>query len=328
MAEWAREHGPDEYLYLAHVDAANVLGPEESGMVPANVILDQSELLRDREFVENLMEGPGTIYLLGRNAVRATSDRRLRPNQLILQEESGEHPWYEGPITPPGEDFFAVALPLVVAGVGFLGLSVQGYPLRWALWLLIGIVGYTLAGWHLFLAGLATAGVVRFGLRVRGPATAWLVLAGLVAYGYAYRPYVLDAFFGGEIFWFGAVLGLLCVTPDWHRVLRRDVRYGDLVVLGLSAGAFLIGIRVTEFAGSIGELVVYSIFLPLMPVFLQEEERNYTVSWLGGIAAWVWVFSVGTAVEFLFWFLLVGITWFLYRSIGRRGFLWGHGFRA
>jgi hypothetical protein len=194
---------------------------------------------------------------------------------------------------------------------------------------LVGIAGYALAGgWHLFLAGLVTAGIARFGLRVRGPSTAWLVLAGLTAYGYAYQPYLLDPFLADGTFWLGATVGLLCVTPDWQRVLRRELRYGDLVVLLLSVGAVGFAVRVTAYSGSMAGLVAYSILLPLIPVLLQGEDGSYTLPWLGGIAAWVWVFSAGTALGGLLWFLLVGLAWFLYRSIGRRGFLWGHGFRG
>lgn len=321
--------GPDQYLYLAGVDARRVLTEDLPDTFAGNVIIDEPDLLRDHDLTRSLMEGGGSIYLLGRNAVMAGPETHLGERRLVLTEGTKRSSWFDGSATPPGVSFFAVALTLLVAAVGFLGIFLQGYPLRWALWLVVGILAYLLLdGWHLVLTGLVAAGVARLGFRLRGPSTGWFLLAGLIVYGFGYRPYLFEPFGSTLTFWGGALVGFLCVTEDWRRRMEHRLRYADLVLVGLALGAVWLAGPVVESTVNLGSLMAYTAVLPLVPAIFAGGNGDFSLAWVAGLAAWSVVFLAGSATAALFYFLPVMVAWFLFRAIGRRGLLWGRGFRA
>lgn len=324
-----RRPDSDQYLYLADVDARRVLTEDLSDTFSGNVILDQPDLLKDHELTRSLMNDGGQIYLLGRNAVRAAPDLRLNDRRLVFTQGERGLPWYGGTVSPPEASLFGVGLTLLVAAVGFLGIFLQGYPLRWSLWLIVGILAYLLLdGWHLALTGLVAAGVARLGFRIRGSSTGWFLLAGLIVFGFGYRPYLLEPFGSTANFWIGVLVGFLCVTEDLRRRMEHRLRYADVVLLGLTLGAVYLADPPGGGNVNLGALTAYTALLPLVPAIFSGGNGDFSLARVGGIAAWSVVFLAGTATTALFYFLPVMLVWFLFQGIGRRGLLWGRGFRA
>lgn len=309
---------PEQYLSLVNVDARRFLEQVNPQQIKSSILLQSRSVFKSDEFSRKFLRGSGDIYLIGENAVEADAKSHVDSKRLFIY--SGDIPdlWYKGEMEPPQEYHFIFGLPLLVASVGFLGLFLQGYPFRWALWLITGIGAYLFfSSWHLFMVGLLVAGIVRLGLRTRSVSSGWFLLAGLVFYGFGYVPYQLVIFPRDIVVAVGGLLGLFLLTPALVDNLNKELTYADPVMAGLCSLPILIVSCVFGCQSTLFWLFISSILLPVVVMIFGMEDRYYSWVWVAGISAWLYIFSLNFAVSVLFYYVLTMVIWGIEMYIGR-----------
>jgi hypothetical protein len=307
----------DKYLYLTNLGTPTVLSERNLADFNYNVILKSDDILHDESRSKALLNGPGKIYVMEKNAMVAQAETNLNEDRLLLYHGTRSSPWYQGVLKSPDLAFFATSLSLLLAAVAFLGLFLQGYPFRWATWLLAGIVVYFLGIWHFVLLGLLAAGLIQLGLRVRAQSVGWFLLAGLIVYGFGYKPYEFVPFQSQLGFWSGAVGGLFLLSGGWRSRLQSRPTYADLVVV--LAGVAVVSLVLPGWGYTVGPelLSLSTVLLPFVPLLVRSDDSLFNFVWLIGLASWGYYLLGNTLLVAPFYFVFVMVFWWVFRSVGR-----------
>lgn len=289
-----------------------------------NLILPGTKLLNQNRDVASFVRAVNSFTVLGKNALRARPGLNVHETDLLLIPKDFPDlttpavDWFRGGITPPDRTLYLYTLPLLMAALGFLGLIMRGYPLRWGLWAFIGVIGFLFApNWHFFLAGLITSGLLQFGLRLRGASVPWFILSGTVAFGLGFQPYLVDPFFGIQYFWIGFLLGLLTTLSGWSERIKKNPTYGDVIALVL--GLMVLGVAVlTQYRmATLGETWLAITLLPAVVSLVTVVNRPRHWPWMTGMAAWFILFYRSGNPGIFIAFLLSMAGWILIEKTRR-----------
>ncbi|MFB6226800.1 MAG: hypothetical protein ABEH89_00560 [bacterium] len=289
-----------------------------------NLLLPATNVMNKYPGASKFLRNSNSFSILGKNAVTFGPDLNLQQHKLVLLPadlpslSSPPVDWFQGLLKPPERRIYLYALPIAMAALGFLGLIMRGYPLRWGLWAFIGGLGFLVApNWHLFLAGLITSGLLQFGLRLRGASVPWFVLAGTAAYAFTFQPYLMDPFHGIYHFWTGFLLGLLTTLSGWTDRIRKNPTYGDVIALGLGLLVLSVtGLNQYQLA-SLTPAWLSITLLPAVVSLITAVNRPRHWPWIAGMTAWFILFyrAGNTGIYLLFLLSMVG--WLIVESFRR-----------
>lgn len=318
------EPGVKQYVLLPSREAFLQFMEGRDPSKKLNLILPNTRVLHDNRQAARFVRQVNSFSILGKNAVMARPDKNIYYHDLLLLPKNfnwltrPEGDWFRGEFSAPGRTFYIYALPLIMASLGFLGLILRGYPLRWALWAFIGVAGFLFApNWHLFLTGLIASGLVQFGLRIRGASIPWFILAGSFAYGFGFQPYLVDPFHGFYQFWIGFLLGLLTTLSGWSDRIRKNPTFGDVIALVLGVMSFGVAVLYQFDYATLGQGWMAITFLPPAVFLITAVNRPRHWPWMTGMAAWFVLFyrSGNTGVYLVFLLSMAG--WIFFEATRR-----------
>lgn len=289
-----------------------------------NLILPGTKLLNEDRDAARFVRAVNSFSVLGKNAVEAEPHMKLNEYDLLLHP--GGFPdlttptveWFRGRVKPPGQLNYVYALPIFVAVLGFLGLIMRGYPLRWGLWALIGVIGFLFVeNWHLFLVGLVSSGLLQFGLRIRGASVPWFIMSGTVAFAFAFQPYLVDPFHGFNYFWIGLLVGLLTTLSGWSDRIRKNPTYGDVIALALGILVLAVAILTQLDKATLGQTWLAITLLPAAVSLITVVNRPRHWPWITGVTAWFILFFRSGNTGIFMAFLLSMAGWILIEQARR-----------
>lgn len=289
-----------------------------------NLVLPGTRLLNEDRDAASFVRKVNSFSVLEKNAVQAKPRMNVHDYDLLLHP--GGFPdfatppvdWFRGRIEPPRKMRYVFTLPIFMAVLGFLGLIMRGYPLRWGLWAIIGVIGFLFVeNWHLFLTGLIASGLLQFGLRIRGASVPWFIMSGTVAFAFAFQPYLVDPFYGFNYFWIGLLVGLLTTLSGWSDRIRKNPTYGDVIALVL--GILVLGVAVlTQFEmATLGQSWLAITLLPAAVSLITVVNRPRHWPWITGVAAWFILFFRSGNTGIFIAFLLSMAGWILIEQARR-----------